>query len=76
VIGPNKYLNKKDVETFNNDHCELSKKCFEAPECSDDRADTVQLNSVNSSETIIKQAGEVSQWGLARRGWYAISNPW
>jgi hypothetical protein len=38
VTGPNKYFNKKDVETFNNDHYELSKKCFEAPECSDERA--------------------------------------
>lgn len=76
VTGPNKYLNKKDVEAFNNDHYELSKNCFEASECSDERADIVQRNSVNSTETIIKQAGEVSQWGLARRGWYAISNPW
>jgi hypothetical protein len=76
VTGPSKYLNKNDVGAFNKNYEELSEMCFEALQCSDERADTVQRNSVHSAEKLIRQVGEVSQWGLLRRGWYAVSNLW
>lgn len=76
VTGRSMYLNSSDVATFNNHYDELAKKCFEAPECSDERADMVQRKSADSTKPLIEQAGNVSQWGLGRRSWYAISNPW
>ena len=76
VTGPNKYLNENDVEVFNKEHNELSKNCFEALQCSDDQALTVQVDSANSTEKLIGQAGVVAQWGWLRRGFYALRYSW
>lgn len=76
LTGSSTYLNTVDIATFNNDYNELAKKCFEAPECSDEQADAVQRKSADSTKPLIEQAGTVAKWGWLRRGFYALRNSW
>ena len=73
---PHTYLKSEDVAKFNDDYNELAKKCFEAPECSDVQADTVQRKSADSTKPLIDQAGTVATWGWLQRGIYALRHSW
>jgi hypothetical protein len=68
------YLDKNNVAAFNHFHDELGKGCFEADQCSDERAGEVQTDAVQSTVPLIREARKVSQWTLWQRLQYGMTH--
>jgi hypothetical protein len=67
------YLNRNDVKGWNNSIKNLG-DCFEASECSDDKANSYVRDVDKWVLNLERQTHQVPQWGLVRRAKYVVTH--
>ena len=76
VDGRPEYLKSRDLDAWKKNHHDMTEGCFNAAQCDPGTAYSIGQNAYDLSHPLIQQANEVSKWGLAHRGWYAITHLW
>jgi hypothetical protein len=79
--GPDEYLNKDDAQAFMLHYHDLLTCTFygsaeDQYPCSLEKWQRIHDQALDSTSPLSRQASNVSQWGLVRRGRYAVTHLW
>jgi hypothetical protein len=79
--GPDEYLNKDEAQAFMSHYKDLLTCTFygsadDQYPCSLEKWQRIHDEALDSTSALSSQASNVSQWGLVRRGRYAVTHLW